>query len=350
MAVTRADVARRAGVSPALVSYVINGGPRPVSEQARRRIEAAIEALGYRPNAIASALRGGMTRTIGLLIPSPANPFFAEMAEAFVVELSRRGNTLSIGITDDNPDREALYVRSFIDRRVDGLVTASSRVARTVERTATDTLPMVVVDRVEERLTERLSSVHMDNPRMAMLAVEHLQAHGHTRIGCIAGPWPLVVSDDRVAGWRAQQQQVGADAGDAWVEHAEFTAAGGRDAAYAMLGPRARRGRQRPTALLVTSDVQAIGVLTACAELGLRVPDDVAIVAVDGTAAARYTQPPLTTIRQPLTEMVRTAVGHLLDTIADPSSEPAHTVLEGNLVIGSSCGCAVGGGQPSSSR
>ena len=80
MAVTRADVAALAGVSPAVVSYVINGGPRPVSDRARRRVESAIEELGYRPNAIASALRGGRTRSIGLLTPSPRNPFFAEMA------------------------------------------------------------------------------------------------------------------------------------------------------------------------------------------------------------------------------------------------------------------------------
>ncbi|ACQ78545.1 transcriptional regulator, LacI family [Beutenbergia cavernae DSM 12333] len=343
MAVTRADVAAMAGVSPALVSYVINGGPRPVSDQARRRVEAAIEALGYRPNAIASALRGGMTRSIGLLTPSPVNPFFAEMAEALVLELFQRGNTLSIGITDDDPARETLYLRSFLDRRVDGLIVTSSRAMTSLQRLHADPVPAVVIDRVDDLgVAGGPSSVHVDNLHAATYAVEHLQAHGHRVIGCIAGPWPVALSAERIAGWRAQQERIGADASDALVEHAEFSESGGREAALALLGPEARRRSARasgPTALFVASDVQAFGAIVACAELGLRVPDDVAIVSLDGTATARFSRPPLTSVRQPVVDMVRAAVGHLLDHIADPELAPAHTVLRGNLVVGRSCGC-----------
>lgn len=340
MAVTRADVAALAGVSPALVSYVINGGPRPVSAQARRRIEVAIETLGYRPNAIASALRGGMTRTIGLLTPSPTNPFFAELAESLVVELFERGNTLSIGVTNDDPEREALYLRSYLDRRVDGFIVTSSRAVQSLRRVHADPVPVVVVDRIDPN--ESVSSVHVDNVQAATYATEHLQGHGHRTIGCIVGTWPVVNSAERVAGWRAQQERIGADCSDAYVEHAEFTSAGGREATFALLGPAARRRASRssePTALFVASDAQAFGVVMACVELGLRVPQDVAIVSIDGTSAARFCQPSLTSVRQPVVDIARTAVSHLLELIAQRDAPPHHTVLHGNLVVGTSCGC-----------
>lgn len=340
MAVTRADVAAMAGVSPALVSYVINNGPRPVSSRARRQVEAAVEALGYRPNAIASALRGGMTRTIGLLMPSPTNPFFAELAESLVLEAFERGNTLSIGVTNDDPEREALYLRSYLDRRVDGFIVTSSRAVQSLRRVQADPVPVVVIDRVDPH--ESVSSVHVDNVHAATYATEHLQGHGHRTIGCVVGPWPVVNSTERVEGWRAQQERIGADASDTLVEHTEFTSAGGREAAFALLGPAARRRgsrRSEPTALFVASDAQSFGVIMACVELGLRVPQDVAIVSIDGTSAAKFYQPSLTSVRQPVVDIARTAVSHLLELIAQRDSPPHHSVLHGNLVVGTSCGC-----------
>ncbi|WP_163542749.1 LacI family DNA-binding transcriptional regulator [Occultella kanbiaonis] len=343
MAVTRAEVAALAGVSPAVVSYVINGGPRPVSDKARRRVESAIEELGYRPNAIASALRGGMTRSIGLLTPSPRNPFFAEVAEALVGELFQRGNTLSIGITDDDPSREALYLRSFLDRRVDGLIVTSVRAMATLAELRPDGVPTVVFDRVgEAERSDSVSSVHIDNGQAAAYTVEHLQEHGHRTIACIAGPWPVALSAERIEGWRTQQERVGADASNALVEHAEFSEAGGREAALTLLGESSRRGSAGapvPTALFVESDTQAFGAILACHELGLRVPEDVAIAAIDGTAAGRFVQPSLTSYRQPIVEMARLAVGTLLEHIHAPGLAPVHSVLRGNLVIGRSCGC-----------
>lgn len=340
MAVTRAQVARLAGASPAVVSYVVNGGPRPASAGARARVEAAIETLGYRPNAIAAALRGGTTRSVALLTPSPVNPFFAELAEAVEHELFAHGNILSIGITDDDRDREVRYLKSFLDRQVDGLMLISSRALASVEAAGPGGTPLVVLDRTEDAAD--VSSVHVDNVHDAAYAVEHLQGHGHRLIACVSGPRSVPMSAERVEGWRRQQHVARLPHGDDLVAHAEFSEEGGSDAARELLGPEGRasaRAGQRPTAVFVSSDSQALGVMAACDGLGLRVPDDVALVSFDGTRAAAFTLPRLTTMRQPVVEIARTAVRHLLARVADRSRPVERTVLRGHLVVGQSCGC-----------
>jgi LacI family transcriptional regulator len=335
--VTRADVANMAGVSPAVVSYVINGGPRPVSAAARARVEAAIEALDYRPNAIASALRGGSTKSIGLLMPSPTNPFFAELAAAIESALFDAGNVLSIGITDDDAARERVHLRSLADRRVDGIIIISSRSLASVVESRITPPPIVVLDRVGATSGP---SVHVENVLDSRYAVEHLQSWGHRLIGCVAGPWPIPLSAERVQGWSDQQASIGAPADADLVAHAEFSPQGGAEAARALLGPdsrvMAKRG-ERPTALFVSSDAQAHGVLQACHELGIRVPEDVSIVSFDGTQSARFTSPPLTTMRQPVAAIGSTAARMLLGMVADHESRPAPVVLRGNLVVGGSC-------------
>lgn len=337
--VTRADVASMAGVSPAVVSYVINGGPRPVSAEARARVVAAIEALDYRPNAVASALRGGSTRSIGLLMPSPTNPYFAELADAIEDELFAAGNVLSVGITDDDATRERRYLRSLVDRRVDGIILTSSRaLASVTEARIVQPPPILVIDRVDD--DSGVSSVHVENVLDAAHAVDHLQSWGHRLIGCIAGPWPTPLSAERVRGWSEQQARIGAPNDLDLIAHAEFSAKGGAEGARALLGPdsrmRAKRG-MRPTALFVSSDAQAHGVLSECQELGLRVPQDVSIVSFDGTQSARFTSPTLTTMRQPVRALGSTAAKILLRMGADPAAAPTSVVFRSNLVIGGSC-------------
>jgi LacI family transcriptional regulator len=335
---TRADVARMAGVSPSVVSYVINKGPRPVSREAEARVAAAIEALDYRPNAIASALRGGSTKSIGLLMPSPVNPYFAELADAIERTLFEAGNLLSIGIIDDDAARERVHLRSLIDRRVDGIIMTSSRALGNLNEMHDDVPPVVVIDRTEE--SQHVSSVHAENVLDSAYAVEHLQGWGHRIIGCITGPRPIPVSAERMLGWSEQQAREGFPNGWHLVAHADFSTQGGAEAAHALLGPDGRAAAMpegRPTALFVSSDAQAHGVLHACDELGLRVPEDLSIVSFDGTQSARFTRPPLTAMRQPIPEMGATAARILLDMVADPARPPRTEVFRSNLVLGGSC-------------
>lgn len=340
MAVTRSDVAREAGVSPAVVSYVLNNGPRPASSEARARVLDAVQRLGYRPNAIASALRAGSTRSIGFLTPNRTNPFFGALAEAVEQQLNERGYLMLAANTHGyQPDEERL-LHTFVDRRVDGMIISAGTslvgpVLRTVDA------PVLVLDDAEE--SEDYSSVQTEDQLDAASAVDHLQNHGHDLVGCIVGP-PRIRSEAlRLSGWRTQQRRAGSPAGDELVAFADQSEAGGDSAARLLLSDHGRpatlHGR-RPSALFVASDVQAIGVLWACHDLGVRVPDDVAVVSMGGTRAAAYAIPTLTTVRQDVEYLAGEACTQLLRLVAEPGTPQNHLRVRGNLVVGQTCGCA----------
>lgn len=337
--VTRSDVAQAAGVSPAVVSYVLNKGPRPVSHALRVRVEEAVSRLGYRPNAIAAALRAGSTQSIGLLSPNPRNPFFAELAEAIERKFSERGYLVLTANTYYDRDREERYLRTFLDRNVDGLIFAAgvSLVASLLPRVAQ---PVLVLDGADRH--DDWSSIASADADDAAMAVEHVQRHGPRLIGCITGPPHLPSESARLVGWRRQQDAAGLPAGSELVAYADISEEGGEAAAHQLLShhgrPWAVHGR-RPSALFVASDTQAVGAVYACYELGLKVPEDVAVVSMGGTRAARYTIPPLSTVRQDVDYIAGESAMHLLERIREPAVEPMRVELRGNLVVGRSCGC-----------
>lgn len=332
---TRAEVAAMAGVSPAVVSYVINNGPRPVSAATRARVVASIEALSYRPNGVASALRRGTATSVGMLMPSPVDPYFAELADAVESALHEAGYLFSLGIAHpEEPVREQVQLRSLTDRRMDGLILSSSLAVTRLQQAGEAMPPIVVLDGGPDG---PVSTVGVDNHRDAAYAVAHLQDWGHRRIGCISGPGQVRACAERVAGWVQQQDEIGAPNGPRWLCRAELSSRGGAAAARAMLGSGGERSLgPRPTALFVTSDVQAHGVLQVCHDLGLSVPADISIVSFDGTQSTRYTQPPLTSMRQPIKELGSTAVRVLLEMIGHPG-RTCTVVLRCNLVLGGSC-------------
>lgn len=332
MAVTRSDVALLAGVSPAVVSYVINDGPRPVSARTRARVEAAILELGYRPNAIASALRGGTTRSVGLLTPGQHNPYYAELVESIERRFTELGYLVLTASTSQDRAQEERYLHSLIDRKIDALLLSSSvTLARTGSRAMED-VPVIVLDNVAEN--SGLSGIGWDEEADAASAVEHLQQHGHREIGCIAGPPLDPISSARLRGWHRQQEQAGLPHGENLHVANEYSEEGGYAAALTLL-----RRPHPPAAIYVSSDVQAVGALYACYEIGVRVPGEVAIVAHDGTRAASFTTPPLTTLRQDLQYVARLAASHTVDRISSPETPLLRVKLRGNLVIARSCGC-----------
>ncbi|MCZ4103403.1 LacI family transcriptional regulator [Streptomyces sp. So13.3] len=344
---TRQDVAQLAGTSPSVVSYVLNNGPRSVAPATRERVLAAVQQLGYRPNAVARSLRMSHTMTLGLVVPDAANPFFAELARALEDHAWAAGYTLLVGNSVDDPQREAGYIRTFVDRQVDGLVLIPSHGDQPWRaELARSGVPSLVFDRELDGV--ETSYVLVDNVRGAQEATDHLLAHGRRRVGCIAGPLGIHPTVDRVAGWRSALEQAGLKAG---------SGSGGRtgweacpDAAPLLHGSfgrldgyrsgRALLSRDRSVdALFVTSDEQAAGVLRAATELGLSVPDDVAVVSFDGIAAGAYTCPALSTMRQPFEALGRTAVQRLLDRMKDPDLALSRDVLPVTLLARGSCGC-----------
>lgn len=314
--VTRNDVAQYAGVSTAVVSYVVNEGPRKVAPETRARVLDAIRALGYRPNATARALRMGTTRTFGLITPDGGNPLFAELAKAIDREAAARGYVVLQTSADGDPDTENAKITELLTRQVSALLL----VAPTDDPALADVdVPVIAINRV----LPTVSSVRPAYRDGARIGVEHLISHGHRSIGLVIGG---AGHPERELGWRDALATAGLPEGP--IARAAFSRAGGYRAAQVLL-------QSEPTAIFASSDLQAIGVLRALHEAGRRVPEDVAVAAFDGTPETEYTWPPLTVVRQPVEQLAREAVRRLIE--GEDAVEALTVPTE--LILRRSCGC-----------
>ncbi|WP_420111240.1 LacI family DNA-binding transcriptional regulator [Pseudactinotalea sp.] len=320
--VTRNDVARVAGVSPAVVSYVLNDGPRPVAAATRQRVVAAIEALGYRRDGLARALKRGRSDTLGLVIPDITNPFFAELAQASEATARARGHALLVGSAGESDDSIRDYMQQLAERRVDGLLVVSTLRRAILDPIIALEIPVVGLDRPLDEVP--ISTVRIDNEAGAREATVHLQGHGSTEVCLLNGPSDTGVARAREKGWRSVMPT------GARSVVGDYTAPGGESAMAELLddGPVG--------AVLVASDVQAIGALRELSRRGLRCPEDVALISIDGTRAGAYAAVPLTSVVQPVELMARVAVGLVLH----PFDGPRQMVLPHRLQIRRSCGCA----------
>lgn len=199
MAVTRNDVARRARVSPGVVSYVLNDGPRPVAKETRKRVLDAVKELGYRPDGLARSLRIGRTRTLGLVLPDASNPFFAELARAIENAAYARGHAVMVCNSADDSTREHTYIQSLADRRIDGLILISATSSQDLSDVTGISIPVVALDRSPDE--SPISTIRSDNEHGAYLGATHLIGHGHRRIAFVGGT-DLGVTDALRRGWR----------------------------------------------------------------------------------------------------------------------------------------------------
>lgn len=327
--VNRNDVARHAGVSTAVVSYVMNGGPRAVSAEARAKVEAAVRELGYRPNGLARALKLQRTAVLGIVVPDSSNPYFAELARAIEEAAYAQGMTLLLGNSAEDPAREHAYLTTFLGGRVDGiLVVSSSRSPDIIELLDQSGLPAVFVDRSPVGTPH--SAIEVDNRAGGREAMAHLLEHGHRDITVLVGP--SAESDERMAG--ALEAVAGLD--DVAVSQrsvVRFSRAAAYAAAREILA-----SDDRPSAIFTVADELAIGVLRAAADAGLHVPEDLAVVSFDGIPEAAFTSPGLSTIGQPFARIARESVGLLL-AMVDSAVPPQRIVLPVALIRRGSCGC-----------
>lgn len=332
MVVRRIDVARRAGTSPAVVSYVLNGGPRRVAPATRARVLAAIEELGYRPDPIARSLRLSRTHLLGVVLPDLADPVFARLGRAVEDAALDAGYRVLVG-SSASEERHAACVQDFVDRRVDGLVVIPPEDGATEAPVRAGLeVPWVALGRP----AGGHGAVRVDDAEAGYEATHHLIEHGRRVVACLAGPAESVAVRERVSGWRRACTEAG-------MEAAVHDAGAGVSAAY----DRARRllaDDTRIDGLFVATDQQAISVLRALADLGLDCPDEVAVAGVDGLPEAAYVVPSLTTVAQPFSDLGRTAVERLLARIeadADTTAEPTDVLLPATLVTRESCGCVL---------
>ncbi|MGV9268535.1 LacI family DNA-binding transcriptional regulator [Kitasatospora sp. NPDC003701] len=335
--VTRDDVARAAGTSTAVVSYVINDGPRPVAAATRARVLAVVEELGYRPNRVAQAMARRRTNLIGMVVPDARQPFFAGLAHMVEQAAAERGRLLLIGNSDYADEREAHYIRAFLGMQVDGLilVTQDPSVPGVAGFEATDGTPVVLLHHRAE--TERGAAVVADDDGGAREVVRHLLGHGHAEVHCFGGTFALSPNDpvtSRTAGWAAALAGAGLPT-EGRLTPAPFDRVRAHAEALALLARP-----DRPSAVFCATDDQAIGLLRAADDLGIRVPEDLAVAGFDDIAEAVIAGPPLTTVATAQDAMARAAVDLVLTAKANEEPVPAgaHT-FPARMVLRRSCGC-----------
>lgn len=317
--ITREDVARRAGVSTATISYVINNGPRPVAADTRARVLRAIAETGYYPNEVARSLRIKQSSTIGLVIPDLMNLYFAGLARSLEEICFNRGYTLFVCSTNRETDKELRFAEMLRAKQVDGVVfipDSESMAAITTLRQAH--VPVVVL----EHDLPGLPCLAVDDFRGGFLATDHLIGQGHRRIGFIEQRPGHTISQRRQEGYRAALDAAGLAIDPSLLVAAESTHASGAKAMETLLARRSGI-----TAVFAHNDVIALGAMHAIHQAGLSIPGDISVVGYDDIASAAFYCPPLTTISY-AKESLALAAARKLFTMMDSDRDPVETTTE----------------------
>lgn len=317
MTATIYDVAALAGVSIKSVSRVLNGGPN-VSPALEAKVRAAVESLDYRPSLSARTLAGASSYLIAAFVDAEltlehwrsgrGNDYLSRLEYGALVECRRAGYHLLVELVDyGSPSLEANLLSLLRSLRPDGVLLTppnsdDPRVLDVLERNGT---PFVRLG--AEAHLNRGMRVFMDDHQAAFDMTAHLIGAGHRRIGFVSGPASYAASRARREGFQAAMAEHGLEIVDRFVIEGDFTFEAGRLAGTALLG-----AEDRPTAIFASNDDMALGVLNVAASFGLTVPKDVAVCGFDDTPSTMLSTPPLTTIRQPVTEMASVATRLLL--------------------------------------
>ena len=320
------DVAEHAHVSVTTVSHVVNE-TRPVSDELRARVLAAIEELDYQPNILARSLRRGKTHTIGMIVPDSANPFFAEVARGIEDTSFENSHSLILCNSDGDLEKELLYTDVLTEKQVDGILFVAAGVStQHINALQARRMPVVVVDRDIPDVA--VDSVLTDNAQGGWLATRHLIELGHRRIGCIAGPSDLTPSADRVTGYSQALAECGVPVDEALIAKGDFQYESGYQATRQLLAMD-----NPPTAIFACNDLMAVGAISAAVEMGFQVPADMSVIGFDDVRLASFANPPLTTIVQPKYEMGVIAAQMLLERVGDLDTPPRRTMLDTSLLV-----------------
>ena len=327
---TVVTVAKRAGVSIASVSRVLNG--LPASTQMERRVRAATEALDYVPDARGRSLKAGRTMQLAFAVADIANPVYVEMMRVIDELTKAAGFRLVLHSTGSDPDNEVDLIEGLGRRYVDGLILSPLRVTPEHLRSLREAhVPTVIIGSLPE--DEPVDSVRADSRRGAGLAIEHLVGTGRRSIGFINGDPQTVPGTARQEGYRAALAAAGLKYdGRLVVIGGEFTYAAGHAAARKLFA------HARPDALFCADDLIAVGAMRALADLRLKVPEDVAVVGMDDTELSRMSTPALSSVSLGSAERARLAAGLLLDRLKDPTLAPRHLTVAPHLIVRESSG------------
>jgi LacI family transcriptional regulator len=291
MSITRDDVAKLAGVSVATVSYVVNKGPRPVSEDTRQKVLNAIEKLGYQPSAVARSLKTKKTTTVGVIVSDILNPVLSAVAKAIEDAILPMGYNMILCNSDENPERELMFLNMLLSKQVDGIILLPTCENKNFlfSLVTQQKLKLVLLDRQIEGLP--VDTLLFDNISGAHLATQHLLELGHRRIGFISLPRRLTPGSQRTMGYENALREAGIPLDPTLIIEDGFKAEHIQtltDQIFHLPDP--------PSAILVSSNRLLNGVLQYTKEHGLKVPQDVALVVFDDIPCYSYLTPTITAV------------------------------------------------------
>lgn len=318
------QVARRANVSTATVSRVLNGFPG-VRQKTVVKVRRAIEELNYVPNPNARSLRVGRTRMFGLIISDVNNPFFPELIDAFESLAAADGIEVIFTHTNYDPERLDNCIRRMIERSVDAIAVMTSEVNEaSLQRAVKAGVPVVLMN--QRSLEEKYPNVLVDYSTGFREALDHLLALGHRDIGFISGPQSLNSSERRKEAFKAALKAHGLSVRTEWISAGDMRLEGGRRAMERLLACK-----PRPTAVLASNDLMAVGALQAARESKVRVPKDLSLIGFDDLPIASMVHPALSTIRHPRRQVAARAYAALQHALKGESV--AEVVLHPHLVV-----------------
>ncbi len=304
MAVTLKDIADRVGVSESTVSRVLNGIPK-ASKETREEIFKVARELNYTPNEVARSLVTKKTNTIGLIISDLSNLYFSMVADGIESIAAQNDYSLIISTTGGKEAQELKYIRIFKEKRVDGLIYISGKMPQSCEQALQNLdIPVVVVSR---HIHSNLPSVHINNVQESIKAVQYLIDLGHSNIAMISGDYKDIESGAlRVKGYKRALEENNIEFKPELIFEGDFKIDSGIKAMEKIL-----KIKPRPTAVFAGSDEMAVGAIKTIKKAGLKVPEDISVIGFDNNIIARVSEPELTTVGQPESEIGETAMDML---------------------------------------
>lgn len=335
MSVTIYDVAKKAGVGIGTVSRVINNSPQ-ITEKTREKVLAAIKELNYQPHIVAQSLARRKTQTIACIIPFLTGYFFVELLKGIQNKITRYEHDLILYSVDQVSKKETFLQRTLVERRVDGLILASLDISEEfVDKFVNQKFPIVLVDSYHPRL----DSISVDNVNGAYEATRHLVELGYRKIAMISAKLNSFPARLRFEGFKKALADHGLAFQEKYFVHCDFQEEAdgfNKEAGHIAMQRLLALGEERPEAVFVSSDIQAVGALEVLQEQGLTVPEDMALVGFDDIELAGYVG--LTTMHQPIRQMGEIAVDRLMEKISGSAPEAFKRRFNAELVIRNSCG------------
>ena len=333
------DVAKYLGVSTALVSYVINNKEKEarVSEKMAKKIRSAVVKLNYQPNQIAKSLKSGKTNTIGLIVADISNPFFSSIARIIEDQARKKGYVVIFGSSDESAEKSQSLIDVFLNRQVDAFIIAPAENTEKQIKALQETgLPVVLIDRYFPSI--QVDSVHIDNFQAAYKAVEHLINNGRKKIAMMAYETNLPHIQERKRGYKAALKAHGIRFKKEWLKEASYQNIE-KDVADKMnelLFPELK-----VDAFFFATNTLAVESLKIINQSGIKVPDDLAIIAFDESDAFDFFYSPLSYLSQSLEDMGKGALELVTARLKDNTRKYTNLIIKEKLVLRKSCGTII---------